>query len=144
LNRNIDGAARDVQAGINAARSQLPTNLPGNPFYRKVNPADSPILLMSLSSDLVGKARMYDIASSVLQQKLSQVKGVGQVVIGGGALPAVRVDVNPTALNHYGISLEDLRAGLRSANANRPKGQVGDSKRPWALNATDQLMKASE
>jgi len=144
LNRNIDGAARDVQAGINAARSQLPTNLPGNPFYRKVNPADSPILLMSLSSDLVGKARMYDIASSVLQQKLSQVKGVGQVVIGGGALPAVRVDVNPTALNHYGISLEDLRAGLRSANANRPKGQVGDSKRTWALNATDQLMKASE
>jgi len=90
LNRNIDGAARDVQAAINAARSQLPTNLPGNPFYRKVNPADSPILLMSLTSDLMDKAHMYDVASSVLQQKLSQVKGVGQVVIGGGALPAVR------------------------------------------------------
>ena len=144
LNRNIDGAARDVQAGINAARSQLPTNLPGNPFYRKVNPADSPILLMSLTSDLVDKAHMYDIASSVLQQKLSQVQGVGQVVIGGGALPAVRVDVNPTALNHYGISLEDLRAALRNANANRPKGQVADSKQTWALNTTDQLMKADE
>jgi multidrug efflux pump len=144
LNRNIDGAARDVQAGINAARSQLPTNLPGNPFYRKVNPADSPILLMSLTSDLVDKAHMYDIAASVLQQKLSQVKGVGQVVIGGGALPAVRVDVNPTALNHYGISLEDLRAVLRSANANRPKGQIADTKQTWALNTTDQLMKAEE
>src|SRR5215468_2332264 len=144
LNRNIDGAARDVQAAINAARSQLPTNLPGNPFYRKVNPADSPILLMSLTSDLMDKAHMYDVASSVLQQKLSQVKGVGQVVIGGGALPAVRVDVNPTALNHYGISLEDLRAMLRSANANRPKGQVADGKQTWALNTTDQLMKAAE
>jgi len=144
LNRNIDGAARDVQAAINAARSQLPANLPSNPFYRKVNPADSPILLLSLTSDLVDRARMYDIASSVLQQKLSQVKGVGQVLIGGGALPAVRVDVNPTALNHYGLDLEDLRAVLRSANANSPKGEVADSKRVWRLSTTDQLMKAAE
>jgi len=144
LNRNIDGAARDVQAAINAARSQLPANLPSNPFYRKVNPADSPILLLSLTSDLVDRARMYDIASSVLQQKLSQVKGVGQVLIGGGALPAVRVDVNPTALNHYGLDLEDLRAVLRSANANSPKGEVADSKQVWRLSTTDQLMKAAE
>ncbi|HEX4990133.1 MAG TPA: efflux RND transporter permease subunit, partial [Candidatus Binatia bacterium] len=112
LNRNIDAAARDVQAAINAARGQLPTNLPSNPSYKKVNPADAPILMLALTSDLVEKARMYDIASSILQQKLSEVKGVGQVDVGGGALPAVRVDANPTILNHYGLGLEDLRAVL--------------------------------
>src|SRR5438445_11816035 len=142
LNRNIDGAARDVQAAINAARSQLPANLPSNPFYRKVNPADSPILLLALTSDLVDKARMYDIASSILQQKLSQVKGVGEVDVGGGALPAVRVDANPTVLNHYGLSLEDLRTVLGSANANRPKGALADQNHTWSLGATDQLLKA--
>ena len=105
LNRNIDAAARDVQAAINAARSQLPANLPSNPFYRKVNPADAPILLLALTSDLVERARMYDLASSILAQKLSQVKGVGQVNVGGGALPAVRVDINPTVLNKYGLDL---------------------------------------
>src|SRR5258706_7667160 len=99
LNRNIDAAGRDVQAAINAARGQLPTNLPNNPSYRKVNPADAPVMILSLTSDLVDRAKMYDIAASVLQQKLSQVPGVGQVVVGGGALPAVRVDVNPMALN---------------------------------------------
>src|SRR5215469_13520829 len=142
LNRNIDAAARDVQAAINAARGQLPTNLPSNPSYKKVNPADAPILMMALTSDLVDRARLYDIASSILQQKLSQVKGVGEVDVGGGALPAVRVDVNPTVLNHYGLSLEDLRSVLSSANANRPKGTLADGDRAWAVGATDQLLKA--
>src|SRR5881396_3887843 len=107
LDRNIDAAARDGQAAINAARGQLPANLPSNPSYKKVNPADAPILMLALTSDLVDRARIYDIASSILQQKLSQVKGVGEVDVGGGALPAVRVDVNPTVLNHYGLGLED-------------------------------------
>src|SRR6476469_5072316 len=105
LNRNIDAAARDVQAAINAARSQLPANLPGNPTYRKVNPADAPVMILSITSDVYDKPRMYDAASSVLMQKLSQVEGVGQVNVGGGALPAVRVEVNPTFLNSMGISL---------------------------------------
>ena len=100
LNRNIDAAARDVQAAINAARSQLPPNLPSNPSYKKVNPADAPVLMLALTSDFVERARIYDLASSVLQQKLSQVDGVGEVDVGGGALPAVRVDANPTILNH--------------------------------------------
>src|SRR5215471_9860977 len=142
LNRNIDAAARDVQAAINAARGQLPTNLPSNPSYKKVNPADAPILMLALTSDLVEKARMYDIASSILQQKLSEVKGVGQVDVGGGALPAVRVDANPTILNHYGLGLEDLRSVLQAANANRPKGQLADQSHTWSLSATDQLLKA--
>jgi len=142
LNRNIDAAARDVQAAINAARGQLPANLPSNPSYKKVNPADAPILMLALTSDLVEKARMYDIASSVLQQKLSQVEGVGEVDVGGGALPAVRVDANPTILNHYGLGLEDLRTVLSNANANRPKGSLTDRNYTWSLNATDQLLKA--
>src|SRR5262244_252674 len=142
LNRNIDAAARDVQAAINAARGQLPTNLPSNPSYKKVNPADAPILMLALTSDLVDRARLYDIASSILQQKLSQVKGVGEVDVGGGALPAVRVDANPTVLNHYGLGLEDLRSVLQAANANRPKGQLADQNHTWALGATDQLLKA--
>src|SRR5436853_7716388 len=100
LNRNIDAAARDVQAAINAARGQLPANLPNNPGYRKVNPADAPILLLALTSEIIERPKMYDIASSVLQQKVAQVRGVGQVFVGGGALPAVRVDVNPTILNN--------------------------------------------
>src|SRR5262252_2730214 len=102
LNRNIDAAARDVQAAINAARGQLPANLPNNPSYRKVNPADAPIILLSLTSDIVDRAKMYDIASTILQQKLAQVRGVGQVYVGGGALPAARVDLNPTALYNNG------------------------------------------
>jgi multidrug efflux pump len=142
LNRNIDAAARDVQAAINAARGQLPANLPSNPSYRKVNPADAPILLIALTSDLVERARMYDIAASVLQQKLAQVKGVGQVDVGGGALPAVRVDVNPTLLNHYGLGLDDIRAVLGRANVNRPKGDLGGENRTWSLSTTDQLFKA--
>src|SRR5436190_21930528 len=112
LSRNIDAAGRDVQAAINAARGQLPTNLPNNPAYRKVNPADAPIFILALTSDTLDTSRLYDAASSILQQKLAQVEGVGQVVVGGSALPAVRVELNPTVLNKYGIGLEQVRAAL--------------------------------
>src|SRR2546428_7808413 len=145
LSRDINAAARDVQAAINAARGQLPANLPSNPFYRKSNPSDSPVVILALTSDIVGRARMYDMASSILQQKLSRVPGVGQVVVGGGALPAVRVDVNPTVLHSYGLSLEDVRAVLSGANANRPKGEIADdSGRAWTLDTTDQLLQAKD
>src|SRR5215813_6397541 len=151
LSRNINAAARDVQAAINAARGQLPANLPNAPFYRKSNPADSPVVILALTSDrtdsgdIVTRTRMYDIASSILQQKLSQVPGVGRVFVWGGALPAVRVDVNPTILHSYGLSLEDVRAVLSGANANRPKGEIADnSGRSWTINTTDQLLQASE
>jgi multidrug efflux pump len=144
LNRDIDAASRDVQAAINAARGQLPTNLPSNPRFRKSNPSDAPIMLLSLTSDLIEKTRIYDLASSVLQQKISQIEGVGEVTVGGGALPAVRVDVNPTVLNGYGLSLEDVRTALGNANANRPKGELSSIDRVWTLNTTDQLLKAAE
>ncbi|HEX4961920.1 MAG TPA: efflux RND transporter permease subunit, partial [Thermoanaerobaculia bacterium] len=144
LNRDINAAARDVQAAINAARGQLPANLPNNPSYRKVNPSDAPIMLLSLTSDLVERARMYDVASSVLQQKLAQLEGVGQVTVGGGALPAVRVDVNPALLSGYGIGLEDVRTALANANANRPKGSIANDTHTWTLTTTDQLHKAAE
>ncbi len=144
LSRDINAAARDVQAAINAARGQLPANLPSNPFYRKSNPSDSPVVILALTSDIVGSARMYDMASSILQQKLSRVPGVGQVVVGGGALLAVRVDVNPTVLQSYGLSLEDVRAVLSGANANRPKGEIADHGQAWTLNTTDQLLRAAD
>jgi multidrug efflux pump len=144
LNRNIDAAARDVQAAINAARGQLPANLPNNPSYRKVNPSEAPVMLLALTSDLIEKPRMYDVASSILQQKLAQIEGVGQVTIGGGALPAVRVDLNPTVLAGYGIGLEDVRTALANANANRPKGEIAGAGRSWTLATTDQLHKAAE
>jgi multidrug efflux pump len=142
LNRNIDAAARDVQAAINAASGQLPSNLPTRPNYRKVNPADAPILILALTSDTYDKAKLYDFASSILQQKLAQVEGVGQVNVGGGALPAVRVEVNPAALNNLGLGLDDVRNALGAANANRPKGQVADARRSWTLTTTDQLLGA--
>ncbi len=144
LNRNIDAAGRDVQAAINAARGDLPGNLPNNPSYRKVNPADSPILLMALTSRLVPREKMYDLASTLLQQKLSQVRGVGQVSVWGGALPAVRVEVNPIALNSRGLGLEDVRFVLASANLNRPKGDLANATTTWSLSTTDQMMKAAE
>jgi len=144
LNRNIDAAGRDVQAAINAARGQLPANLPSNPTYRKENPADSPIVMFALTSNLIPIDRVFDAASSILAQKISQVKGVGQVDVGGGALPAVRVDVNPTVLNNYGLSMEDVRAVLGAANANRPKGHLADDRHGWSLNTTDQLLKAAQ
>src|SRR5690348_7780783 len=126
LSRDINGAARDVQAAINAARGYLPPALPNNPTYRKVNPADAPVLILALTSDTLARGRLYDAASSILQQKLSQVPGVGQVIVGGGALPAVRVELNPLALQKYGIGLEDVRGVLAATNVNRPKGQLGD------------------
>ena len=139
LSRDIDGAARDVQAAIMAARSDLPANLPNRPTYRKINPADAPILILSLTSDIVSRGRMYDVASSILQQKLSQIDGVGQVYVGGGSLPAIRVDLNPTALNKYGIGLGDVRRMLSSTNVNRPKGQLTDGTRTWEIRTNDQL-----
>jgi multidrug efflux pump len=142
LNRNIDAAGRDVLAAINAARGQLPPNLPSNPSYRKVNPADAPILQLAMTSDVIRSPQMYDVASSILQQKIAQVSGVGQVYVGGGALPAVRIDVNPTVLNGYGLSLEDVRTFLATANVNEPKGFIVGPTRTWALNTSDQLFKA--
>ncbi|MBP6205955.1 MAG: multidrug efflux RND transporter permease subunit [Nitrospira sp.] len=144
LNRDIDGAARDVQAAINAARADLPPNLPTVPRYGKVNPADGPILILALTSELVSRGQMYDAASSILQQKLSQVEGVGQVVVGGGSLPAIRVDLNPTALNKYGIGLGDVRQVLTSTNVNRPKGQLTGDDRTWEIRTNDQLQQAEE
>jgi multidrug efflux pump len=144
LNRDIDGAARDVQAAINAARSQLPTSLPRNPTYRKVNPADAPVMILALTSDTMDRGQMYDAASTILAQRISQVSGVGQVTVGGASLPAVRVELNPTALNSYGIALDDVRVALLAANANRPKGSVEDGDRHWQIQANDQAKKASE
>jgi len=144
LGRNIDAASRDVQAAINAARGDLPANLPSNPNYHKVNPSDSPILLLALTSKLVPREKMYDIASTVLQQKLSQVKGVGQVYVRGGALPAVRVEVNPIALNARGLGLDDVRLVLQGANLNRPKGDISNTASTWSLATEGQLMKASQ
>ena len=144
LNRNIDAAARDIQAAINAARGQLPTNLPRNPNWRKVNPADAPILMMGLTSDTMSPGQMYDAAATILQQKLAQVKGVGSVFVGGSSLPGVRVEVNPVKLNNIGLNLEDVRAVLAAANANRPKGLFSDSERTWTITATDQLLKAKD
>ena len=144
LGRNTDAAARDVQAAINAARGQLPANLPNNPTYRKVNPADAPILILALTSDIHTKPQMYDVAATILQQKLSQVSGVGQVSVSGGSPPAVRVDVNPTVLNHFGLGMEDIRNALSAANANRPKGQISSDRHTWTLATTDQLLEAKE
>ena len=144
LNRNIDAAARDVQAAINAARGQLPSDLPGQPGYWKVNPADAPIMLLSMTSDNILLPEIYDAADSVIAQKLRQTPGVGEVFIGGGARPAVRVQVNPGLLNTYGISLENVRLALNSANSNRPKGQLGNAEHAWGVAATDQLFKAQE
>jgi len=142
VNRNIDGAARDVQAAINAARSLLPANLPTNPIYRKANPADSPVLVISLTSDTLTPGQMYDAASTVLAQKLSQVLGVGQVELGGSALPAVRVELNLDAVNKYGLSLEQIRQTLAGANANRPKGFLEDGENRWLIHANDQAKTA--
>jgi multidrug efflux pump len=144
LNRSIDAAARDVQAAINAARSQLPPNLPNNPTYRKVNPADAPIMILALTSDIMPVGRLYDAADSILAQKLSQVEGVGQVFVGGGAKPAVRVQVDPGRLSALGYGLEDVRAGLRAVNANSPKGELSGPSTASAINATDQLFDADQ
>ena len=144
INRDIDGAARDVQAAINAARADLPTNLITNPTYRKTNPADAPILILALTSKTMTQGQMYDAASNVLAQRLSQLSGIGNVIIGGSALPAVRVDLNPQALYHYGIGLEDVRAALASANANSPKGTIDDGNRRYQIYTNDQANEARD
>jgi len=144
LNRNINDAATEVQSAINAARSQLPSGMPNNPTYRKVNPADAPIMVMTLTSDSMSRGQMYDVASTVVAQKLSQVRGVGQVTVGGSSLPAVRAELNPATLNAYGIGLSDVRSALAAANANRPKGLVEDGERVWWIYANDQARSAAE
>jgi len=143
LDRNIDGAARDVQAAINAARALLPTGLPSNPTYRKVNPADAPIMILSLTSDTMTRGQMYDAASSILAQKLSQVEGIGQVAVGGSSLPAVRVELLPSALHKYAIGTENVRNAIATSNANRPKGMVEDGARHWQIYANDQAREAA-
>jgi multidrug efflux pump len=144
LGRDIDGAARDVQAAINAARRDLPANLPANPSYRKVNPSEAPILILALTAEHLARERLYDLAASVLQPRLSQVPGVGQVSVNGGALPAVRVQLNPKALAGYHLSLEDVRAMLASTNSNLPKGQISDPRQAWEIEVNDQLWRAAE
>jgi multidrug efflux pump len=142
INRNIDAAARDVQAAINAARSQLPSYLPQNPSYRKANPAEAPILILTLTSDVISKAQMYDLADSILAQKMAQIQGVGQVFVGGSSSPAVRVELNPMQLANNDIGLEAVRTALASANANRPKGAFQDAEHRWAINDNDQIFDA--
>jgi len=142
LSRDINGAARDVQAAINAAASNLPANLPTNPTYRKVNPADAPVLILSLSSDKYSTGQMYDAASTILQQKLSQIEGVGQVFMGGSSLPSVRVELNPMVLNNYAIGLPSVANALAAANSNLAKGQISDGTNILTLLTSDQLFKA--
>jgi multidrug efflux pump len=144
LSRNIDAAARDVEAAINAARSYLPANLPNNPTYRKVNPADAPIMIVALTSDKLTPAQLYDAASTILQQRLSQISGVGQVLVGGSSAPAVRINVNPTQLNSYGLQLEDVRSAIAAQTANEAKGSFSSASRRWEITANDQLLKAAD
>jgi multidrug efflux pump len=144
LSRNIDGAARDVEAAINAARTYLPTNLPANPTYRKVNPADAPIMVIGLTSDVYDRGKLYDEASTIIQQKLSQIQGVGQVTTGGGALPSVRVDVNPTQLNHYGLTLTNIQQVLSTQNAHQARGQLSDGIVTSDILTNDQIQHASD
>ncbi len=144
LDRDINGAARDVQAAINAARADLPTSLRSNPTYHEVNPADAPILLLALTSKTLTRGQMYDVASNILQQRLSQIDGIGQVLLGGAALPAVRVELNPQALFKYGIGLEDTRAALAAANANSPKGAIEEADRHYQIYTNDQASKAAD
>ncbi len=144
LNRDVNAAAREVQAAINAARSQLPADLPNNPSYRKVNPADAPIMMLTMTSEIYAKPDMFELATTIVQQKLSTVRGVGQVFAAGSAAPAVRVELNPTILNQLKIGLEDVRAAIGTANANRPKGSLDAGDLHWTFNTTDQLMKAED
>jgi hydrophobe/amphiphile efflux-1 (HAE1) family protein len=143
LSRDVDGAARDVQAAINAARSQLPANLPSNPGYYKVNPGDSPIMIIALTSDTMNVPQLYDACDSILAQKIAQVPGVGQTFCGGSAKPGVRIEANPMQLAHYGIGLEALRAAVGTVNVNQPKGYLQDDERRWSISATDQLFGAA-
>ncbi len=143
LNRDINAAARDVQAAINASAGQLPANLPSLPTYKKVNPADSPVMILAVRSDVLPQSRLYDIADSIIAQKLSQVDGVGQVTVGGSARPAVRIEINPTTLADYGLGLEDVRTALSQVNSNEPKGEVANGRVQWTLTDNDQLFDAN-
>ncbi|MGH6878368.1 MAG: efflux RND transporter permease subunit, partial [Rhizomicrobium sp.] len=144
ISRDIDGAARDVEAAINAARVDLPASLRSNPTYRKFNPADAPILILALTSQTLSTGQIYDSASTILQQKLSQVEGIGQVQIGGSSLPAVRIDLNPLTLFKYGIGLEDVRAAISAANANAPKGAVAHGPLKYQIDTNDQARTAEQ
>lgn len=144
LNRDIDGAARDVQAAINAARSLLPSSMKTLPTYRKANPSDAPILMLALTSDTLNRGQLYDLASSQLQQKIAQVQGVGQVSIRGGALPAVRINLDPKQLTSYGISLDTVRAAVDHATTNSPRGLLSGSHYTWWIDANGQLTKAKD
>ncbi len=144
LERDIDGAARDVQAALNAVRPNLPSGMPSPPTYRKVNPADAPIMILSLTSDTLSQGQMYDAAATVLAQRLSQVDGVGQAGIGGGSLPAVRVELDPQKLNALGVSSETVRTAIAATNSTRPKGNVSDAERQWQIYANDQARTAAE
>jgi len=144
MSRDINAAARDVQAAINAARSNLPAYLPQNPSYRKTNPADAPILILTLTSDVVRRPEIYDIADSILAQKIAQIQGVGQVFVGGGASPAVRVELNPMQMSSYGVSIESIRTALSNTNANRPKGSFQDAEHRTLINTNDQVFEASD
>jgi len=144
LDRDIDGAVRDVQAAINAAGGRLPQDLPGAPTARKVNSGDSPVMILAITSPVHDRARLQDAAATIVQPKLSQVQGVGQVVVSGGSAPAVRVSVNPMVLERYGLGLDDVRTCLQQANANRPKGSIDDADRTWEIATTDQLFTAAE
>lgn len=144
LTRDIDGAARDVQAAINASLSHLPPTLPGLPTYRKVNPADAPIMVLSVTSSIYNKGQMYDAASTILQQKIAQIEGVGQVRVGGGSLPGVRIELNPTALNHYGIGLEEVRGAIATSTVNVPKGQMIEADNMLNIVSNEQLFKAAD
>ncbi|UOA08393.1 multidrug efflux RND transporter permease subunit [Methylobacter sp. S3L5C] len=144
LNRDIDGAARDVQAAINAANNLLPSNMPARPSYRKINPADSPIMIMALTSETMTRGQLYDAASTTLSQKIAQIEGIGQVNIGGSSLPAVRVELNPVALTKYGIGFEDVRTAIVGTNANIPKGALEDATRNWLIYANDQAKTAND
>ena len=144
LSRSLDGAARDVQAAINAARADLPTSLRQNPSYNKVNPATAPVAILAMTSETMTRGQIYDAASRVVQQALSQIEGVGQVLIGGSSLPAVRVELNPLALFKYGIGLEDVRAALASANAHSPKGAIEDGDRRLQIYTNDKANHAAD
>lgn len=144
LSRDINGAARDVQAAINASRSMLPSGMPSNPTYRKVNPADAPMMILALTSDTLTRGQMYDVASTYLSQRLAQIDGVGQVTIGGGALPAVRIALDPEKLTSYGVSLETIRTAAVATNVNKPKGFLDDKERTWQIEANDQAFQAKD
>ena len=144
LNRDINGAARDVEAAINAARTYLPANLPGNPTYRKVNPADAPIMILGLTSEIYDRSKLYDEASTIMQQKLSQIQGVGQVVVGGGALPSVRVEVNPTQLNSYGLTLSNVQSVLSTQNSQLARGQISNATSSSDIIVNGQMSHAAE